>query len=278
VSPSERKESLRESEREKGIIAIGYFSRLRVSCLMELLVENEVSDGEDDWYNRMEEEAMKTDTYEVEPDVLVNEVDRASGPVTEEAYFDSVQRFNETNDSGFIGEKDPIWYHMMKDAAKSTMQAAATVSTGMLVQLRREDVSSLILCRNWVFGFLPHSCKMYLELCHCCEGEFNNQQLFTDNIVHPSIIASFVVREDKDRVEVSFYSPYKAHEVAFPAFFKVRDTLYSIRLYYIRIYYIRIYYIPLTTRLSSTLPSNHPSDARVHPCHRQRLRGDVRLN
>jgi len=192
--------------------------------------ESEGSDGEDEaWYNRMEEEAMKTDTYEdMAQDLAASEgADHASGPVSEEAYFNSVQQFNtETNGDSFIGESDPLWYHMMKDAARSTMQAAAsTASTGMLVQLRREDVSSLILCRNWAFGFLPHSCKMYLELCHCSEGNFWDQRLFTDNIVHPSIVASFLVKEEEGRVEVSLYSPYKAHEVAFPAFFKTLEYI-----------------------------------------------------
>lgn len=185
--------------------------------------DNESSD--DEWYARMEAEGAKHDDACVVPE-HTELPSVANVELSDDEYFTMIENAGSSIVEGsFRSEGDVVWQSMLRNAARGDEKAAK--SSG-LMQLQRSHFSSVTLCQQWLFGFLPKASKQFMELELFGSYLDENHLLFTDNAMHPSIVASVWTKYSAHRIEVSLYSPFTSHELGdtFPALF---DTLEKVR-------------------------------------------------
>lgn len=184
--------------------------------------------SDDEWYARMEAEAAKHDDniHTLADSVAHDEVAQPDA-LSDDAYFTMIEDHGSSVvDGSFRSENDVIWQSMLRSVARSEV---GTVKYAGLVELHRQDYSSIILCQQWLFGFLPRSSKQYMELDLFNTYPDENHMLFSDNVVHPSMVVSIWTKFPAHRIEVSLFSPFTAQELAgtFPALFDVLDKIHN---------------------------------------------------
>ena len=171
------------------------------------------SDSEDDWYNRMEAESSKID------DSVLIEMDKNCAEKTyesEDSYFSAVHHHNcEELPNSIADDDNQVWQSVLKEFAKSSN----IKEFGYLVQLKLKDISAIELIKQWTFGYLPNSCRVLTEIAWFLDSveDDNDQMLFTDDVMHPSLVCLIFVKHKAKRVEVSFFSPYKLDQIVLQA-------------------------------------------------------------
>jgi len=175
-------------------------------------------DSEDEWYARMEAAATGSDDGEDLPPPVQTAVDLAEPVnVSEEEYYNSIQDYNcNVVNEAFSSEVDPIWHSLMKTAAKASTSESPK---GQLLHVKPSDFASITLAQQWAFGHMPKSSKMYMELGLYSSSTDEFYSMYTDDLLHPTLVAMIALKHAIDRIEVSVFSPYTTSETAYPALF-----------------------------------------------------------
>lgn len=184
-------------------------------------------DSEDEWYARMEAAAAsRHDEEEEQEKVYVAQTTSSALPVlvTEEEYYNSIQDYNcSVSNEAFASESDTIWHSLMKSVVKSS--TAAPPPKGQLIRVMPSDSASILLAQQWAFGYLPQSSKVYMELGLFGASADEFYHMYTDDLVHPTLVAMITIKDAVHRIEVSMFSPYTATETAFPALFQTIEAV-----------------------------------------------------
>ena len=182
-------------------------------------------DSEDEWYARMEaaaadrDEADYVDNTQVQPETSALN----SGTISDEAYYNGILDYNcNVVTGGFSSESDPIWYSMLKAAAKTS---ATIPPEGQLLYVQPTDAASVILAQQWAFGYLPKSSRIYMELGVYADADNDNCEMYTDDLVHPSLVVLVHFVHAVHRMEVSLFSPYSSSEADFASLFRTIERL-----------------------------------------------------
>ena len=181
-------------------------------------------DSEDEWYARMEAAAAGSDDGEDLPPPAQSAADFVEPVnVSEEEYYNSIQDYNcNVVNEAFSSEVDPIWHSLMKTAAKATLSEAPK---GQLLHVKPADFASITLAQQWAFGHMPKSSKMYMELGLYSSSTDEHYRMYTDDLLHPTLVAMIALKHAIDRIEVSAFSPYTTSETAFPALFNTINAI-----------------------------------------------------
>lgn len=181
------------------------------------------ADSEDEWYARMEAAANQSDDEVDAPHPVQIESSSEPVAVSEEEYYNNIQEYNcNVVNETFSSEVDPIWHSLMKSAAKAT---APEAPEGQLLLVKPTDFSSITLAHQWAFGYLPKSSKVYMELGLYSASTDETYFMYTDDLLHPTLVAMIALKHAIDRIEVSAFSPYTASETAFPALFSTIEAI-----------------------------------------------------
>lgn len=203
-----------------------------VAFIPNLFGSSPMSDSgssDDEWYARMEAEAAKQDdNIHTLADPSANDKVGQADHMSDDEYFTMIENHGSSVvDGSFRSEGDVVWQSMLRSVARG--EAGAIKYTAGLVELHRQNYSSITLCQQWLFGFLPRSSKQYMEIDLFNTYPDENHMLFTDDVVHPSMVVSIWTKYPARRIEVSLFSPFTAQELTgtFPALFDILDKIHD---------------------------------------------------
>lgn len=184
-------------------------------------------DSEDEWYARMEAAAASRHDEEEQETISVAQNISCGLPaasVTEEEYFNRIQDYNcNVSNEAFASESDSIWHSLIKTVVKSSSTVQPT--KGELIRVMPHDSASIILAQQWAFGYLPQSSKVYMELGLFDASTDELYHMYTDDFVHPTLVAMVAIKDAVKRIEVSLFSPYSTVETAFSGLFNTIEAV-----------------------------------------------------
>lgn len=196
-------------------------------ALLTIMSDNESSDEE--WYARMEAEGAKNDDN-IHAVSITNsqENEPAAAELSDDAYFTMIETHGSTLvDGSFRSESDIVWQSMLRSAVRGKVNET---KIDELRELNQNDFSSVSMCQQWLFGFLPKSSKQFMDLDLFMNYLDDNHKLYTDDAAHPSIVVSIWTKYGGNRIEVSLFSPFSVQELrsVVPLLFNTLDKVRQI--------------------------------------------------
>lgn len=162
--------------------------------------EEDSSDDDGDYWNRMEENG-------VDDEVVM------STPLAEKSphlYEDDEEYMNDmiNKDSILLDEDSIVWQILAREVAESD-------STGTdFIQVTANESAKLFLLNQFLFTHLPLSSKVYgyVKTYISSESKSEASEIWTDNVRHPSVVLVITPFEEGKNFGVSVFYPYEVSD------------------------------------------------------------------
>lgn len=209
-------------------------------CDEQKLIEDGGSDS-DDYFDRMQDAAAVYGSDAGAQGAAVAAAADVGGAcaeeqeaVAEDDYFNSMLEYNsQITDASFLSSDAPVWHSLMRMVARHdhlSVSAASKTRASAAEMLPIDpvnDASRWLLCEQWLFGFLPRSSKLFVQLSNMSRAAAADPREQTvvcvDDYLHPSLAALFKLKNGQ--LEIVLFTPYAHSEVDWLVFFRTLARL-----------------------------------------------------
>lgn len=145
--------------------------------------------AEDEYFCRLEKYGQNyTDLEENEDSIMTikkDETNTLKENVTDEEYYERI--ISRSESSSVVSENNLIWQNIARDNCNTMNQSI--IGKKLLKRLCHDDVSALLLIKEWLFSNLPLSSKMFGRVSSALV--LNKSIFYVDDISNPTIIITF---------------------------------------------------------------------------------------